>query len=97
MLMRTGAAKACAGTQMDFDDSDVYYNTAVIISKTPARPTSKYEMPSQRGILLTFLFCHVPPKCGGTCLYREGGVCGFGQKRTLQFLMFSVHYLVESD
>lgn len=97
MRMRTGAAKACAGTQIDFDDSGVYYNTAVIISKTPARPTSKYAMSSQRGILLTFLFCHVPSKCGGISLYREGGVCGFGQKRTLQFLMFSVHYLVESD
>lgn len=97
MRMRTGTTKTCAGTQMNFDDSDVYYNTAVIISKTPARPASKYAMPSQRGILLTFLFCHVPCKCGGTSLYREGGVSGFGQKRTLQFLMLSVHYLVESD
>lgn len=54
-------------------------------------------MPSQRGILLTFLFCHVLSKCGGTSLFMEGGVSGFGQKRTLQFLMLSVPYLVKSD
>lgn len=55
MRMRTRVTKTCAGIQTNPDDRDVYYSTAVIISKTTALPVSKYAMPSQRGILLTFL------------------------------------------
>lgn len=55
-----------------------------------ARPASEHTMASQIEILLTFLFCHVPSKRRGTSVWKEGGVDGFGQKRTLQFLMLLV-------